>query len=30
MKNDKLEYYIPKDIPPEVLIYGSDLDQLGV
>src|ERR671923_2491795 len=30
MKNDKLEYYIPKDIPPEVLAYGSDLDQLGV
>lgn len=30
MKNDKLEYYIPRDIPPEVLAYGSDLDQLGV
>lgn len=27
---NKLEYYIPSSIPPEVLAYGSKLDQLGV
>ncbi len=27
---NKLEYYIPSDIPPEVLAYSSNLDQLGV
>jgi urease accessory protein len=25
-----LEFYIPDDIPPEVLVYGSELKQLGV
>ena len=25
-----LEFYIPDDIPPEVLAYGSELKQLGV
>jgi urease accessory protein len=25
-----LEFYIPNDIPPEVLAYGSELKQLGV
>jgi urease accessory protein len=25
-----LEYYIPESIPPEVQVYGSKLDQLGV
>lgn len=28
--NDNLEFYIPDDIPPEVLAYGSELKQLGV
>jgi urease accessory protein len=27
---DNLEFYIPDDIPPEVLAYGSELKQLGV
>lgn len=27
---DNLEFYIPDDIPPEVLAYGSGLKQLGV
>ncbi|MEW6603836.1 MAG: urease accessory protein UreD [Thermoproteota archaeon] len=27
---NKLEYYIPSSIPPEVLAYASKLDQLGV
>jgi urease accessory protein len=27
---NKLEYYIPSNIPPEVQAYGSKLDQLGV
>jgi urease accessory protein len=26
----EIQFYIPKDIPPEVLAYGHDLDQLGV
>jgi hypothetical protein len=27
---NKLEYYIPSSIPPEVLAYSSQIDQLGV
>lgn len=27
---NSLEFYIPSDTPPEVLAYGSDLNQLGV
>lgn len=27
---NKLEYYLPSSIPPEVLAYSSKLDQLGV
>jgi urease accessory protein len=27
---DNLEFYIPDDIPPEILAYGSGLKQLGV
>lgn len=27
---NKLEYYVPSSIPPEVLAYASTLDQLGV
>jgi urease accessory protein len=27
---NKLEYYLPSNIPPEVLVYSSNIDQLGV
>jgi urease accessory protein len=27
---NSLEFYIPSDVPPEVLAYGSELHQLGV
>jgi urease accessory protein len=30
MSIENLEFYIPEDIPPEVLAYGSVLSQLGV
>src|SRR5918912_4300963 len=30
MQESELEYYTPKDIPPEVVAYGSSLAQLGV
>ena len=30
MSMENLEFYIPEDIPPEVLAYGSVLSQLGV
>ena len=30
MQGSELEYYTPKDIPPEVVAYGSSLAQLGV
>src|SRR5919202_5039735 len=30
MQGTELEYYTPKDIPPEVVAYGSNLAQLGV
>lgn len=30
MQETELEHYTPKDVPPEVLAYGSNLDQLGV
>jgi urease accessory protein len=30
MQGTELEHYTPKDVPPEVLAYGSSLAQLGV
>lgn len=30
MSMENLEFYIPEDIPPEILTYGSVLSQLGV
>jgi urease accessory protein len=30
MEGTELEHYTPKDVPPEVLAYGSSLAQLGV
>jgi urease accessory protein len=30
MQETELEHYTPKDVPPEVLAYGSSLAQLGV
>jgi urease accessory protein len=30
MQGTELEHFTPKDVPPEVLAYGSNLDQLGV
>jgi urease accessory protein len=30
MEETELEHYTPKDVPPEVLAYGSSLAQLGV
>ena len=30
MYESDLEFYIPNDIPPEILDYGSELKQLGV
>jgi urease accessory protein len=30
MSMENLEFYIPEDIPPEILAYGSVLSQLGV
>jgi urease accessory protein len=30
MHEPNLDFYIPTDIPPEILAYGSDVQQLGV
>ena len=30
MHEPNLDFYIPTDIPPEILAYGSDVKQLGV